>query len=146
MAETTIDPAQADTARSRAAEEPGPISANLGTIVTRAARRFGAKTALIAPGRALTYAELDDLCDRVAGGLRDIGVRPRDRVSLYSPNRWEWVVAYHAALRAGAVVNPINVMLTAEARPPSGGAGGTPAGPGRQGDAPGAEDPRRLRP
>ena len=33
---------------------------------------------------------------------------------LYSPNRWEWVVAYHAALRAGAVVNPINVMLTAE--------------------------------
>ena len=44
----------------------------------------------------------------------DIGVRPGDRVSLYSPNRWEWVVAYHAALRAGAVVNPINVMLTAE--------------------------------
>jgi len=43
-----------------------------------------------------------------------MGVRPGDRVSLYSPNRWEWVVAYHAALRAGAVVNPINVMLTAE--------------------------------
>ena len=50
----------------------------------------------------------------MAGGLHDIGVRPGDRVSLYSPNRWEWVVAYHAALRAGAVVNPVNVMLTAE--------------------------------
>src|SRR5437773_2329879 len=109
MAETTIDPAQA-----LALEEPGPITADLGTIVTRAARRFGAKTALIAPGRTLTYAELDDLCDRVAGGLYDIGVRPGDRVSLYSPNRWEWVVAYHAALRLGAVVNPINVMLTPE--------------------------------
>src|SRR5437773_438127 len=109
MAETTIDPAQA-----LALEEPGPITADLGTIVSRAARRFGAKTALIAPGRTLTYHELDDLCDRVAGGLRDIGVRPGDRVSLYSPNRWEWVIAYHAALRAGAVVNPINVMLTAE--------------------------------
>jgi long-chain acyl-CoA synthetase len=48
------------------------------------------------------------------GGLHDIGVRPGDRVSLYSPNRWEWVVAYHAVLRAGAVVNPVNVMLTAE--------------------------------
>ena len=34
--------------------------------------------------------------------------------SLYSPNRWEWVVAYHAALRADAVVNPVNVMLTPE--------------------------------
>ena len=114
MAETTIDPAQADTAQSRAPTEPGPITADLGTILTRAARRFGAKTALVAPGRTLTYAELDDLCDRVAGGLHDIGVRPGDRVSLYSPNRWEWVVAYHAALRAGAVVNPVNVMLTAE--------------------------------
>jgi len=109
MAETTIDPAQA-----RAAEEPGPITADLGTIVARAARRFGPKTALVAPGRTLTYQALDDLCDRVSGGLHDMGVRPGDRVSLYSPNRWEWVVAYHAALRAGAVVNPINVMLTAE--------------------------------
>jgi long-chain acyl-CoA synthetase len=43
-----------------------------------------------------------------------LGVRPGDRVSLYSPNRWEWVIACHAALRAGAVVNPINVMLTPE--------------------------------
>jgi long-chain acyl-CoA synthetase len=50
----------------------------------------------------------------MAGGLHEIGVRPGDRISLYSPNRWEWVVAYHAALRAGGVVNPINVMLTAE--------------------------------
>src|SRR5215470_8576389 len=119
MAETTIDPAQAETApagtgRTRAPAESGPVTADLGTIVSRAARRFGAKTALIAPGRTLTYSELDDLCDRVAGGLHDIGVRPGDRVSLYSPNRWEWVIAYHAALRAGAVVNPINVMLTAE--------------------------------
>jgi long-chain acyl-CoA synthetase len=119
MAETTIDPAQAETAqagtgRAPAPEEPGPVTADLGTIVSRAARRFGAKTALIAPGRTLTYSELDDLCDRVAGGLHDIGVRPGDRVSLYSPNRWEWVIAYHAALRAGAVVNPVNVMLTAE--------------------------------
>lgn len=119
MAETIIDPAQADTPQTgagptRSPVESGPITADLGTIVTRAARRFGAKTALIAPGRTLTYSELDDLCDRVAGGLYDIGVRPGDRVSLYSPNRWEWVIAYHAALRAGAVVNPVNVMLTAE--------------------------------
>jgi long-chain acyl-CoA synthetase len=33
-------------------------------------------------------------------------------VSIYSENRWEWVVSYHGALKAAAVVNPINVMLT----------------------------------
>ena len=35
-----------------------------------------------------------------------------DRVSLYAQNRWEWIVAYHGILRIGALVNPINVMLT----------------------------------
>jgi long-chain acyl-CoA synthetase len=109
MAEAIIDPVQTGIPTGT-----GPITADLGTIVPRAARRFGSKTALVAPGRTLTYAELDELCDRVAGGLHDIGIRPGDRISLYSPNRWEYVVAYHAALRAAAVVNPINVMLTPE--------------------------------
>ena len=109
MAEATIDPVQVQTEA-----RISPVTADLGLIVTRAAQRFGSKTALIADGRTLTYQALDDLCERVAGGLHEIGVRPGDRVSLYSPNRWEWVVAYHAALRAGAVVNPINVMLTTE--------------------------------
>ena len=93
MAETTIDPAHAGIA---------PVQADMGMILTRLARRFGPRTALVAGGRTFTYAELDNLCDRVACGLHDMGVRPGDRVSLYSPNRWEWVVAYHAAFRAGA--------------------------------------------
>ena len=105
MAEATMDPVLPDT---------GPIRADLGMILTRSATSFGSRPALVAGERTFSYAELDDLCARVAGGLHELGVRPGDRVSLYSPNRWEWVVAYHAALRAGAVVNPINVMLTPE--------------------------------
>ena len=100
------------TIKTTAAVEP--ITADLGAILRRAAGRFGPKPALVTDDRTLTYEELDQLCDRVAGGLHQLGVRPGDRVSLYSPNRWEWVVAYHAAFRAGAVLNPINVMLTAE--------------------------------
>ena len=94
--------------------EASAVQADLGMIVARSARRYGPRPALVADGRTLTYQDLHELCDRVAGGLQGLGVRPGDRVSLYSPNRWEWVVAYHAALRAGAVVNPINVMLTPE--------------------------------
>ena len=105
MAGATLDPI---------AGEISPVRADLGMILARAAERFGSKAALIAGGRTMTYQELDDMCRRVAGGLHELGVRPGDRVSLYSPNRWEWVVAYHGALRAGAVVNPINVMLTPE--------------------------------
>ena len=33
-------------------------------------------------------------------------------MTLYSANRWEWVVSYYGVLKLGAVINPINVMLT----------------------------------
>jgi long-chain acyl-CoA synthetase len=85
-----------------------------GEILPASAAHFGDKTALVTPTRTLTYDELDDLSNRLAASLGAIGVSPDDRVSIYSQNRWEWVVAYHAALKAGAVVNPVNVMLTPE--------------------------------
>ena len=83
-----------------------------GDILPATTRRYRDKTALITAERTLTYAELDDLTARAAGGLRAAGVQPGQVVSLYGPNSWQWVVAYHAILRAGAVVNPVNVMLT----------------------------------
>jgi long-chain acyl-CoA synthetase len=76
------------------------LSGRVDGYVARSAQRFGSKPALVAGGRTLPYLEMHDLCDRVAAALHEIGVRPGDRVSLYSANRWEWVVAYHAALRA----------------------------------------------
>ena len=60
----------------------------------------------------MTYRELNDESDRVAVALLARGLRHGQPVSLYAQNRWEWVVAYHGALKAGAVVNPVNVMLT----------------------------------
>jgi long-chain acyl-CoA synthetase len=90
------------------------VRPDLGLLLPRAAALHGPRTALVTSTTSLTYRELDELSERVAGGLREIGVRPGDRVSLYSLNRWEWIVAYHAALRVRAVLNPINVMLTKE--------------------------------
>ena len=86
----------------------------LGQIVPRAAARHGHKPALITDTRTLSYLELDALSDRVAAALAARAVAPGDRVSLYSQNCWEWIVTYHGILKAGAVVNPLNVMLTAE--------------------------------
>ena len=83
-----------------------------GDILRVAAARFGPKTALVTATRTLSFAALDGLADRVAAALVRLGVAPGDRVSLLGQNRWEYVVAYHAVLKAGAVVNPLNVMLT----------------------------------
>ena len=85
-----------------------------GDILAAAAARYGPKTALIAARRTLTFVELDALANRVAASLRARGIANGDRVSILAQNRWEWIVAYHGILKAGAVVNPLNVMLTNE--------------------------------
>ncbi len=86
----------------------------IGEILPRAARRFSDKTALIIENRRFTFRELDALSSRVANGLVASGVSPGDRVTLYGPNCWEWLVAYYGIAKTGAVLNPINVMLTPE--------------------------------
>ena len=85
---------------------------SIGQIPAEAARRYGDRTALIVPDRELTFNELEALTNRCANALVALGVQPGDRVTLYSGNCWEWVVSYYGALKVGAVINPINVMLT----------------------------------
>ncbi len=86
----------------------------LGEVLPAAADQFGDKTALVAGDRRFSFTELNELSNRLASGLRGIGVEAGDRVTLYAPNSWEWVVSYHAIHKLGAVANPINVMLTPE--------------------------------
>ena len=85
---------------------------SIGQIPAEAARCYGDRTALIVPDRELTFNELEALTNRCANALVALGVQPGDRVTLYSGNCWEWIVSYYGALKAGAVINPINVMLT----------------------------------
>ena len=88
--------------------------ANLGQVMPRGAAKYGDRVALVFHGEEFTYNRLDELTARLANGLTGLGVSQGDRVTLYSPNRWEWIVSYYAVLRVGAVINPINVMLTPE--------------------------------
>ena len=77
-----------------------------------AAKKFGDRTALVIGERKFSFRELDRLSGALAQNLVKLGVKPGDRVTLYSPNSWEWIVSYYGALKAGAIINPINVMLT----------------------------------
>ena len=83
-------------------------------VLARSAPRFGDKTALIFGDRRLSYRELDRMTNRVANALAARGIGAGDRVTLYSPNCWEWAVAFYAIGKLGAVANPVNVMLTPE--------------------------------
>jgi long-chain acyl-CoA synthetase len=81
-------------------------------ILPIAAKTYGDKVALITGNERLSFLELEARSNQLANALVGMGIKPGDRVSLYSPNCWEWVVSYHGVLKTGAVVNPVNVMLT----------------------------------
>ena len=72
----------------------------------------GAATAVVAPLRSLTYAELAIEVRKVAGGLRELGVRPEQRVLMCMADDIELFVAILAAMYLGAVAVPTSTMLT----------------------------------
>lgn len=69
------------------------------------------KTALSFYGRDLTYDELNQLIDRFAWALIDMGVEKGDRVAIHMENCPQFVISYFGAHRAGAIVVPINPMF-----------------------------------
>lgn len=62
-------------------------------------------------GERLTYQQLWDRSSRVAGGLRENGVRRGHRVAIRVPAGIDWVLAFWGTLMAGAVVVPVNTRF-----------------------------------
>ena len=65
-------------------------------------------------GDVTTYAEFAAGVDAVAALLQSRGIVKGSVVGLVGPNSVEWGIAYHAILRAGAIVTPMNPLLTPE--------------------------------
>ncbi len=86
----------------------------LGEVVRRSAARFRDKTAIIDGETRLSFRELDDLVTAVAAGLAGRGVAPGDRVALLSRNSVDFATIAWGAARLGAILVPINFMLTAD--------------------------------
>lgn len=59
-------------------------------------------------GIRLTYREFDQKIDACAAGLLALGVQKGDRVGIWSPNRFEWVLTQFATARMGAILVNIN--------------------------------------
>ncbi|HEY1456244.1 MAG TPA: AMP-binding protein [Candidatus Dormibacteraeota bacterium] len=83
-----------------------PIFQNL----RRTAAMHGGGEALVAAhqGYRATYRELVTQCEEVARGLMARGVEKGDRVGIWSPNRYEWVIVQYATAAIGAILVNIN--------------------------------------
>ncbi|AIU11011.1 fatty acid--CoA ligase [Mycolicibacterium smegmatis] len=82
-------------------------------MLDRIAAQFPDHDAVVCPDRRLTYAQLRDEVRRAAAAMITLGVEPGDRIAIWSPNTWHWVVASLATHYAGGVVVPLNTRYTA---------------------------------
>ena len=93
----------------------GLKKSSLGALVDWAAARFGDRQALYYEGQRWSFADLKAETDRVAKGLLALGIQPGEKVSLWMPNRPEWLSTLFAVMKIGAILVPINTRFrTAE--------------------------------
>ncbi len=71
-----------------------------------------AKPAYIDDSRQLSYGELAERVARMAGALRQLGLRREERILLLMQDTVDWPVAFLGALHAGVVPVAVNTLLT----------------------------------
>jgi acyl-CoA synthetase (AMP-forming)/AMP-acid ligase II len=81
--------------------------------VASAAREFGGAVALAEPGGPrLSYRQLSERVATISGALIAGGIEPGDRVAIWSPNTYHWVLAALGAVSAGATLVPVSTRFT----------------------------------
>lgn len=91
--------------------EPYPDASSF-AMLESSARRFPDAPAIAWLGRNLSYARLLKEVERASAVLTSLGVRKGDRVALVMPNCPQYVIAYYACGRIGAVVVGNNPLYT----------------------------------
>ena len=86
------------------------LGETIGVNFGRTVARWGDRPGLIscAQGISWTYAQLGERVEKFAAGLLALGLRPGDRVGIWSPNNAEWVVTQFATAKAGLILVNIN--------------------------------------
>src|SRR3989475_5108104 len=81
-------------------------------LLRRSAEHHPDRIAATFYGKSMSYRDLDTAADRFAAGLRRIGVKPGERVSLALPNTPHFPIAFFGTLRAGGIVVQTNPLYT----------------------------------
>lgn len=86
------------------------ITTTIGQHLDAVAARDPSHPALIMPHQNIrwTYGEFVAEVDKLAMGLLALGIEPGDRVGIWSPNRYEWVLTQFATAKIGAIMVCIN--------------------------------------
>ena len=92
----------------------GPVTTSLPRLLLQAAEQSPQSPALVFFGRTTTYGELNTRTASLASALQNLGLAKGSRLGIFLPNCPQLVMAYHAALRLGAVAVMLNPLLGAK--------------------------------
>jgi long-chain acyl-CoA synthetase len=81
-------------------------------MLEESARKYSNSPCTIFHGAKITYREMNELTDRLAAGLAELGVKKGDRVGIFMPNTPQFVLTFFAILKAGGVVVSINPLYS----------------------------------
>lgn len=86
------------------------LECTIGQQLERIAKSYPDNLAIASchQGQQLTWAELLTAADRVARGMRDLGIAEGDRVGVWATNCFEWPIVHFACARAGLVLVNVN--------------------------------------
>lgn len=82
-------------------------------MLEEAAKNYSDAPCTIFKGAKLTYREMNSITDQLAAGLATLGVKKGDRVGIFMPNTPQFVMAYFAILKLGAIVVAVNPLYSA---------------------------------
>ncbi len=81
-------------------------------FLEESASKYPDKPCTIFKGAEISYKEMNEITDRMAAALADMGVKKGDRVGIFMPNTPQFVMAYFGILKAGGVVVATNPLYT----------------------------------
>src|SRR4030042_897915 len=84
------------------------IPANLKSMLTGAARRYGDRTAIVMGDRRVSFTELEADSNRVANALIKMGVKKGDRVAMIQASNPEFVNVFFGIRKAGGIAVPLD--------------------------------------
>ncbi|MBM3638210.1 MAG: AMP-binding protein [Actinobacteria bacterium] len=83
-------------------------------LVRQNATRFADLEAVVDNEKRLTYPQLNEAVRGAARSYIACGIQKGDRVSIWAPNIWEWVIAALGAVTVGGVLVPLNTRFKGE--------------------------------
>ena len=90
---------------------PAHLPAHLPALLRQSAQQHGSRPAIVDGDTTLTYADLLQRSEQVARSLIALNVQAGDRVALWAPNVYEWIVAACGVHAAGAILVPLNTRM-----------------------------------